>query len=138
MKADGNYRKSNFLITLQKTSRHRVQTQQSHTVGHSARKFSWFSYVPVCNVSQHQLAPVDKGQAGKPQTELEITLEQETGKCLSSLLMGSTKGLPSNWAAASPEAVSQSSGTPGHNQGKGYPCAQTPRKSMVNVPCIGG
>lgn len=58
MKADGNYRKSSFLITLQKTSRHRVQTQQSHTVGHSARKFSWFSYVPVCNVSQPQLAPL--------------------------------------------------------------------------------
>lgn len=104
MKADGNYRKSSFLITLQKTSRHRVQTQQSHTVGHSARKFSWFSYVPVCNVSQPQLAPLVLSSGTKDKqgslkqlcTELEITPEQETGKCLSSLLMGSTKGLSSN------------------------------------------
>lgn len=93
MKADGNYRKSSFLITLQKTSRHRVQTQQSHTVGHSARKFSWFSYVPVCNVSQHQLAPVDKGQAGKPQS-WRSPWSKKLGNVCPPSLWGAQRGCP--------------------------------------------
>lgn len=46
------------------------------------------------NVSWAHKSSGDKGQTEKPQlcTELDITPEQETGKGLSPLLMGSRKG----------------------------------------------